>query len=449
MWCLDAGPRVGNEPALSTTLCWITAKCAIAMLCWCRMEDHKYLRPIEREILAILRRQRQVRRSRLSELSGLPQSTIADAVRRLKQRGLVLELSEPSAPDRPRVGRPARLLALAPPRGPVGVVLLTHGTLQAAVALADGTLRSRRAIDAQVRSLTTGFVEPSLALLDEALSDVSLTRADLACAVIGLPMPLVRGRGLAIPGPAPWAMERVNPSLAPLPDWVRTVPSIELSDRLGVPVLAENDANLGALGEGHFGAAAEMTSFIYIKLVQGIGAGIVIDGRLHRGAGGLAGELSHLHVDDDGPMCGCGGRGCLIMGLHTPHLVDLILPLHPEALDMADLLTLVGEGDVGVCRVLRDLGKVIGRSLADFCVYVDPEGIIVDGLLEGAADPVIDGIRQMLHQCAPPVLASRVRIACGRLGSQAELLGATVLARQYLQGEDARSDDLAALASAP
>jgi predicted NBD/HSP70 family sugar kinase len=319
------------------------------------------------------------------------------------------------------------------------VVLLTHGTLQAAVALADGTLRSRRAIDAQVRSLTTGFVEPSLALLDEALSDVSLTRADLACAVIGLPMPLVRGRGLAIP----------NPSLAPLPGWVRTVPSIELSDRLGVPVLAENDANLGALGEGHFGAAAEMTSFIYIKLVQGIGAGIVIDGRLHRGAGGLAGELSHLHVDDDGPMCGCGGRGCLIMGLHTPHLVDLILPLHPEALDMADLLTLVGEGDVGVCRVLRDLGKVIGRSLADFCVYVDPEGIIVDGLLEGAADPVIDGIRQMLHQCAPPVIASRVRIARGRLGSQAELLGATVLARQYLEGEDARSDDMAALASAP
>jgi predicted NBD/HSP70 family sugar kinase len=98
---------------------------------------------------------------------------------------------------------------------------------------------------------------------------------------------------------------------------------------------------------------------------------------------------------------------------------------------MADVLALAADQDTGVCRILRDLGRTLGRSLADLCVYLAPDGIILDGVLENAAVPVIDGIRQMLSQLAPPAVAAQVKIVGGLLGHDAELRGGAVLARQH------------------
>jgi predicted NBD/HSP70 family sugar kinase len=221
-----------------------------------------------------------------------------------------------------------------------------------------------------------------------------------------------------------------------VPAWVHTDPSIELGQRLGVPAWAENDANLGALGEGSSGAAAGMPTFIYIKMVQGIGAGLVVEGRLHRGANGLAGGLAHLHVQDGGFVCGCGGRGCLVTILNTPQLIDFIHAVHPAAATMADVLSLAANGDTGVWRLLQDLGGAIGRSLADFCVYVAPDGIVLDGILQNASVPVIDGIKEKLYQFAPREIASQVRVAVGMLGDRAELLRAAALARHNLFGQE-------------
>jgi predicted NBD/HSP70 family sugar kinase len=127
-----------------------------------------------------------------------------------------------------------------------------------------------------------------------------------------------------------------------------------------------------------------MTSFIDIKMAQGIGAGLILDGRLHRGTNGLADELAHIHIEDDGAVCGCGGCGCLATILNTLRLVDLIRAVHPGAATTPDVLSLAADGDAGVWRLLRDLGRTIGRFLADFCVYVAPDGIVLDGLLQNA-----------------------------------------------------------------
>ncbi len=213
-------------------------------------------------------------------------------------------------------------------------------------------------------------------------------------------------------------------------------PSRELAEALGVPVWVENDANLAALGEGVRGAAIDMSSFVYIKIAQGVGAGLVLDRRLHRGASGLAGELAHIHVDDDGAVCACGGRGCLMTTFNARRLVDRIRAVHPRAESMADVLPLAADGDAGVCRLLRDLGRTIGRSLADFCVYVAPDGVVIDGVLQNAATPVIDGIKEALYQFAPPAVVSQVRVVVGTLAEQAELHGAAVLARYNLFGHD-------------
>jgi predicted NBD/HSP70 family sugar kinase len=395
----------------------------------------------------MLRRHGDLRRSQLARLSGLPRSTIADVVARLQQHGIVVERPIP-AEARTRTGRPPRLLALAAPSGLVGVIALTHGTLQAAVMGFDGTVHARRVTDSYVHDLKDGVVEPGLALLGQALDEASCGQDALACAVLGLPMPIVPGRGrprLVAPPLPRAAAGAERPRLRPpmMPVWVHTDPSIELGQRLGVPAWAENDANLGALGEGSFGAAAGMPTFIYIKMVQGIGAGLVVEGRLHRGAKGLAGELAHLHVQDGGFVCGCGGRGCLVTILNTPQLIDFIHAVHPAAATMADVLSLAASGDTGVWRLLRDLGGAIGRSLADFCVYLAPDGIVLDGILQNASTPVIDGIKEKLHQFAPSEIASRVRVAVGMLGDRAELLGAAALARHKLFGQETLPGDVA------
>jgi predicted NBD/HSP70 family sugar kinase len=382
------------------------------------MNERPALHPSDHQIIAVLSRHGELSRGRLASLSGMPRSTITDAVARLERLGIVVERAI-AASERPRAGRPPRVLALAAPPGLVGVVALTHESLQAGVLGFDGTLRSRRQIEIYQHGVGRQLSEEGLELLGQAITGVS---GELACVIVGMPMPI---------GPEP-----LSPGTSLKAPWLPADPAAELARILGVPVWAENDANLGALGEGAFGVAREMTSFIYLKIVQGVGAGLVLERRLHRGTNGLAGELAHIHVEDDGAVCRCGGRGCLMTTLNTPRLIDRIQAIHPSAVTMTDVLALAVVGDPGVCRLLRDLGRVIGRSLADFCVYVAPDGVIIDGLLQNASVPVIEGIRESLSRFAPPAIASQVRVVTGTLGDQAELRGGVVLARYNQFGHE-------------
>jgi predicted NBD/HSP70 family sugar kinase len=404
------------------------------------MGNPQVLRPSDRQLLAVLRQHGELCRSQLALLSGLPRSTITDSVTRLMRSGSVVERPVHAAREK-LTGRPPKLLALRAPSGLVGVLSLTHGSLQAGILGPDGTVHAHRAIDAHVRDLAEEFVESCIALLDQALDETSFSRDALMCAVIGLPLPVVPRRS---PGGLPRGQaypDRPHLQMWPKSSWDHSDPSIDLSQRLGIPAWLENDANLGALGEADHGAAMGMTSFIYVKMVQGVGAGLVLDGRLHHGVNGLAGELAHIHVQDDGSVCRCGGRGCLVTILNSVRLVDLIQDVHPAASTMADVLSLAAEGDTGVWRLLRDLGRTIGRSLADFCVYVAPEAIIIDGLLENASEPVIDGIKEMMNLTAPPAIASQVQVLVGKLGNTAELHGGAALARRNRFGQDTTAMD--------
>jgi predicted NBD/HSP70 family sugar kinase len=383
--------------------------------------------------MAALGRHGELPRDQLARLSGLPRSTVTDAVARLRRHGIVVERTTPVS-ARSGTGRPPTLLALAAPSGLVAVIALTHVTLQAGVVGFDGTVHARQVIEPYVHDAGTGIVEQGIALLNHALRDASRVPGDLTCAVIGMPMPVTQAGQTALRVPSQEAYEQARgkaPGKASIAaPWLPGDPSAELGRRLGVPAWAENDANLGAMGEGTFGAAAGLPSFIYIKIAHGIGAGLVLDGRLHRGAHGLAGELAHLHVERDGSLCRCGGRGCLMTTFNTPRLIDWISTVHPGVTTMADVISLAADGDAGVLRLLRDLGRTIGRSLADFCLYAAPDGIVLDGILQNASAPVISGIEEMLYEFAPPAIASHVRVVVGLLDDRAELHGAAILARQ-------------------
>jgi predicted NBD/HSP70 family sugar kinase len=374
-------------------------------------------------VLSLLRRHGELARADLARLCGLPRSTVTDVVDRLRRDGLVVE--RPSTAG--GVGRPARVVALSESPGVIGVLALTNGVLQAAAVGFDGTVYATRTVDTVFYELADGIVEPGTALLTEVLSDAGIPASSLRCAVVCVPLPLSPAGG--VPGRQPLPHPNLSGPRPELPLWLRTDPARAIGERLGVPAWAENDANLAALGEAHFGSGRGFEDLLYLKIVVGVGAGIVLGGRLHRGAGGLAGELAHLHIKEDGPVCACGGRGCLMTQFSSPRLVDLVQSAHAHPLTLQDVLALAEQGDPGVQRVLSDLGRTIGRSLADLCVYLNPAAIIVDGMLGSAAEPVIGGIRQMLQRYVQP-LAADVTLVRGELAASAEVLGAVALARQ-------------------
>jgi predicted NBD/HSP70 family sugar kinase len=190
------------------------------------------------------------------------------------------------------------------------------------------------------------------------------------------------------------------------------------------------DANLGALGEYVFGAGRGKPHQIYLKLGRhSFGTGLIFGGRLHRGTTGFAGELAHVQVRNDGPMCTCGGRGCLIQTVST-EMIDLAQPAYEQPLTLATMLSLAEAGDIGLQRLLGDLGRSIGRPLADACTLLNPDLFVLDGSIGPAGHHIFSGITETIDRYATPATSAAARVVMGVLETNAEVLGAVVLVRQ-------------------
>jgi predicted NBD/HSP70 family sugar kinase len=209
--------------------------------------------------------------------------------------------------------------------------------------------------------------------------------------------------------------------------WRDLNPGEELERRLGVAVHVDNDANLGALAELRHGIARGRHDMIYLKLASGLGAGIVLGGRLHRGATGIAGEIGHVQVGEDGLVCRCGSRGCLETVVAAPRLLGLLRPAYDQDLSVEDVLALDRDGDAGVRRVLTDAGRTVGRAVADLANSLNPELVVVGGSL-GSAPSLLAGLRDSIDRYAQPDTAAAVDIEAGELGDRAEVVGSVALA---------------------
>jgi predicted NBD/HSP70 family sugar kinase len=166
---------------------------------------------------------------------------------------------------------------------------------------------------------------------------------------------------------------------------------------------------------------------IYIKLATGIGAGLVLGGRLYEGAGGTAGEIGHVLVDEQGPMCRCGNRGCLETFAGAGALVELLRRSHGDSLSIDGMVELAIGGDTACQRVLADAGRIVGGPVAALCNQFNPELVVVGGRLAPAGELVLGPLREAVRRYAIPAAAETARIVPSALGPRAELLGALVL----------------------
>jgi predicted NBD/HSP70 family sugar kinase len=354
-------------------------------------------------------------RAELARITGLSRSTVSSLVNDLLKSGLIVErVEEDSAPQSSQVGRPPVLIALSPSAGAAIGIDFGHSHIAVAVADLSHTVLAERWQEIDVDHLAVEGLDTGAELVEAALDEAGVDRDRVV------------GVGMGLPGPISDENQTVG-STSILPGWVGVNAADEMARRLGMAVDVENDANLGALAEAVWGAGRGAPDVAYIKASSGIGAGLVIGGRLHRGVGGTAGEIGHTPYREDGAVCRCGNRGCLETVARTDVITSSVAAGRGGPLTIGDVIDLARAGDPPAQRVIADAGRAIGVGVANLCNLLNPRRVIVGGELSAAGEILLAPLRDSLNRYAIPTAASDVTVVAGELGKRAEVMGALAL----------------------
>ena len=166
---------------------------------------------------------------------------------------------------------------------------------------------------------------------------------------------------------------------------------------------------------------------IYIKLSSGVGAGLLLGGRLHEGAGGTAGEIGHTPAQQGTAICRCGSRGCLETVASARAIAEQLGASRGEPVSTQELLRLTAEGDPAAARLIAEAGREIGVALAGLCNLINPDCVIIGGDLSAAGELITEPVFESIRRYAITNAAEQVTVVAGVLGERAELLGALAL----------------------
>ncbi len=234
--------------------------------------------------------------------------------------------------------------------------------------------------------------------------------------------------GIACPGPVNGAAGIVyNPPN--LPGWDAVNLKKELEDLLDMQVFVENDANMVAYGEWQFGAGRGVSNLMCLTLGTGIGSGLVLDGRLHAGAHGFAGELGHTVFDPRGPSCRCGARGCLETLAGADAIVrDAERRMRKASREKGSLTVLkissaARRGDSAALDVLNRAGQWVGLAVANAVALLDLQMVIIGGGISRAGELILEPIRDEVSATLIDYRLRGLKIVASELGDDAGILG--------------------------
>ena len=362
-------------------------------------------------VLRALHETERASRPELVRMTGLARATVTALIAELTDLGLVQEYDGPDPSETRRTGRPAHWLSLVPSAGYAVGADIGHQHVGVALCDLSGTPVWHHAESREVDHAPEETLELVADLVDRALRETAVDRER----VLGM------GAGIASP------VDRVTGALrveSIMPGWFGIRPGVELARRTGLTTQIINDANAGALAERLYGAGRGTDDMVYVRLSAGIGAGIVSEGRLLLGAGGLVGEIGHLPSATNGLICRCGNRGCLETVASPPAIAQLLASSWAKPVTPADLPGLMAEANPGTRRAVEDAGLAVGRALASLVTLFNPGLIVVGGDLTVAGELILAPIRQGIAQHALPAAAKQVTVVLGELGDRAEVRGA-------------------------
>jgi len=212
--------------------------------------------------------------------------------------------------------------------------------------------------------------------------------------------------------------------LANLPGWEGIDARRELSRAIGAPVALVNDGHAFALAESRLGAGRDARDVLCVVCGTGVGGAVVLGGKLHRGVGGRAGEIGHTTVAPDGPLCGCGNRGCLEL-----YAGSRAIARAADRESFEDTARAAAEGDTIAREAIRDAGRHIGVAVAGIAVVLEPERIVVGGgTVEAAGELLLDAARaETRARTAGVSPGAEARVVGARLGSFAGAIGAALV----------------------
>ena len=299
------------------------------------------------------------------------------------------------------------------------------GASHVAVALSDlrGRVLDWKLRDHPVRTDPEGTLRLIIELCEAGLA----TRRGAAARLVGV--------GVAVPSPVdpvhPFALSEVV-----LPAWKGRSGLESLGERFGVPVMVDNDANLGALAEYWWGAGRRVRDFAYVKIGTGVGSGHVIGGELYRGSTGFAGEIGHLSIDPDGEPCICGLRGCLATLVGSPALVKrarTLLPEYPGSMLEGIEVTMISieaaalAADPLALRVTREAAEFLGVAVAGMLNLMNPAVVVVGGGITGLGDRFLEPLRETVRMRTRVSSLAGASIVMSDLGPQSVAVGAASL----------------------
>ncbi|MCU1470231.1 MAG: family transcriptional regulator [Glaciihabitans sp.] len=344
----------------------------------------------------------------LAGATGLSPATVSNIVKELTASG-VLHITMTT-----RSGRRAQHVTLA---RALGIVAGVHiSTRHMRVALSDVT--------------NTVVAEHNMPLAKDHRADNELDKATRLIAdmldSVDATMDEILAVGIAVPAPIDVITGEISRS-----GLMRGWDGISIADlmhrRIKRPVFVDNEANLAALAEFRLGAARGRPNSVYLRVGQGIGAGLILNGAVYRGYESAAGEFGHMTIDEHGPICRCGNRGCLEAIAGGPAILEGLRESNgPQKL--TDVVVHAIAGDAICIRAIADAGRHIGIAAANVCNLLAPERIVVGGELARAGELLLGPMRHSLERSVVMESAKVADIVQGQLGDRAELSGAILYA---------------------
>lgn len=359
----------------------------------------------------------------LAAASGLSEATVSNLVKVLVEQGHVHV--EPGI----RNGRRTRILSLRDRPAPWYLGIDIARTRIRVAAVGHGADPAVHTAEIPVPCPYSQALDTVVELVRQLDEGRGLRSAELAGAVVAVPG-LVRLKE----GSAPVLLgEGYHQAMG----WGSVPLTRDLADALGVEVAVENDCNLTVLAETHAGAARGRPDVMYVLAHAYVGGGLVLNGRIYRGGGGVAGEFGHSVVDPGGRPCWCGGRGCLETAAGEAALVEAAGEgREGRPRDLAQVVSGALAGDARCRAAVADAGTAIGTVIGAVATPLDLPLAVIGGPLTGAGRLLLDAVRARLTAYVGQLHPSTTEVVIAELGDEGPVRGAALAAERRASAPD-------------
>lgn len=376
-------------------------------------------------VLSLIRHSHEgVSRAQIAEQLGVSRATISGIVDRLISSGVVVERGAGLS----RGGRRPIVLEINPVAGCIIGVDVGATHLYTVVADLRGQVKANAEVEFDLEAGPEAGLRQVQELVHRTLHQAEMMWDSVWAVGLGVPGPVVAARGMVSSPPL-------------MPGWDGFPIREQLEAYWQKPTFVDNDANLGALGEGTFGVGRDEPNLAYIKIGTGIGCGILLNGKIYHGILGTAGEIGHVTVSQDGPPCKCGNYGCLEamaggraiaqrarMAVQANQPTALATLNQRHELTAREVALAAQAGDAISQQLLSDAGRHIGSALASLVNLLNPGLIIIGGGVAEAGAYILNPIREAVKQRGLRASYEATRILPAALGRQSVALGAVALA---------------------